>query len=551
MRIKLIALLTLITTFGIKAQLIEQNHFDITKNLDIYNSLFKELVMNYVDSIEIEKTIQTNINDLLRRLDPYTEYIPQEEMLDFTFMTTGEYGGVGSIISMKDKDILIREPYENMPAAKAGLRPGDKLLEVNGVDLTNKTTSDASELLKGTPNTKVKIKYLRAGETKPKEVTLERQRIHIDPITYYGVLNDGVGYIHLSSFTTDAAQSFKNAFLDLKNNHAISSLVIDVRDNGGGVVEECLEMLNLFLPKGELLLSMKGKTPQSERIYRATQDALDLALPLVVLVNEGSASASEILAGGIQDYDRGVIVGTRTFGKGLVQGTRSLPYDGRIKLTTAKYYIPSGRSIQAIDYAHRDEFGYVTYIPDSLTTEYHTTAGRPVRDGRGILPDYIVEEEKIPTILYYMEASQLFFNFVVDWRIKNPVIASPQEFVLSNDTYEAFKEYVRTQNFTYDLNSEKRMESLKKMMEFEGYWDTASEQFEALEALLKPNLERDLEIYRKQISKYLSYEIMKQYYFAKGQLIYALRDDTQFNKALEIILQPSLYQSTLTPNLKD
>jgi carboxyl-terminal processing protease len=482
---------------------------------------------------------------MLQQLDPYTEYIPEKEMSDFQFQTTGEYGGIGSIISSKNGKIIIVEPYVDMPAALAGLLPGDEILSIDGESMAGKTTSYASERMKGQPHTNLKIKFQRPGEKKPREITLERKRIHINPVTHYGVIKDGIGYIYLSSFITQSAQAVKEALLDLTNNHRINALILDVRDNGGGVVEECLDMLNFFLPKGELLLSMKGKVKQLDRTYRATQPSIQPDIPLVMLVNGNSASASEILSGTIQDLDRGVVIGTRTYGKGLVQSTRELPYGGRLKLTTSKYYIPSGRCIQAIDYAQRDEEGRVSYIPDSLTTVYHTSNHRPVRDGGGILPDFVIEEEKIPTIIYYLEVNYIFFDFVVQWRMKHPKIPAPSEFVLTDEIYNEFKAFVKSKDFTYDRQSEKALESLKKIMEFEDYYDAASTEFQALENKLKPDLDRDLEHYKAQISKYLSMQIMKQYYYAEGQLIYELQNNAALNKAIEILQNKELYAKTL------
>ena len=528
-----------------KAQLSEEERFEFSKNLDIYNALFKELVLNYVDTLDVEKITQANLSSMLRRLDPYTEYIAEEDMSDFQFMTTGEYGGIGAIITLKDKKIIVVDPYEGMPAALAGIQPGDEILEIDGVKMENQTSSFASERLKGQPNTTLTIKIQRVGEKKPREITFERKRIHIDPITHYGVVGDNVGYIYLSSFTTQSAQTVKAAVADLISNHHIQSLILDVRDNGGGVVEECLDMLNFFIPKGELLLSMKGKVKQADRTYRATQQSIVPEIPIVVLVNNNSASASEILSGTIQDLDRGIVVGSRTFGKGLVQSTRPLPYNGRLKLTTAKYYIPSGRSIQSIDYSHKNEDGGASSIPDSLTTVYYTSKGRPVRDGGGILPDFVIEDERVPTIIYYMDAKYLFFDFVVQWREKNQKIAPPSDFTLTDEVYNEFKTFVKSKDFTYDLQSEKTMESLKAIMEFEGYMSGASEEFQALESKLKPDLDRDLELYREPISKYLTMQIMKQYYYDRGQLIYSLRNDEPLDKAIEILQNAELYNDTL------
>jgi carboxyl-terminal processing protease len=447
---------------------------------------------------------------------------------------------------MRNNKIIIADPYEGMPAAQAGLIPGDEIIALDGESMDGQTTAYASERLKGQPGTYVKIKFRRLGENKPREVTIERKRIHINPVTYYGVLDGGIGYIYLSGFTTQSALAVKEALIDLTKNQQINSLIIDVRDNGGGVVEDCLDMLNFFLPKGELLLSMKGKVRQMDRTYRATQMPVEPDLPLSILVNGNSASASEILSGTIQDLDRGVIVGTRTFGKGLVQSTRPLPYDGRLKLTTSKYYIPSGRSIQAIDYANRDEDGRGSFIPDSLTTVYYTSRNRPVRDGGGILPDFVIEDETIPTLIYYMEVNSIFFDFVAQWRVKHPAIAAPSEFVLTDDVYKEFKEFVQSKDFTYDRQSEKAMTSLKKIMEFEGYYDAASAEFQALAEKLKPDLNRDLEFYKTTLSKQLAMQMMKQYYYAKGQLIYSLRDDKVLNKAIEVLQDKTLYDTTLT-----
>jgi C-terminal peptidase (prc) len=545
---KIFLFFLLLLPFLSQAQLSEKERFDISKNLDIYNSLFKELNLFYVDSIPVEKTIRSNINYILRALDPYTEYIPEEDMPSFLEGTTGEYAGVGAVISSRvdSNAIIVIDPYEGMPAQQAGLRAGDQLLEIDGVSMEGQNSSFASERLRGQPNTTVKIKYLRPGENKPKTISFERKRIEINPVIYYGVLSNKIGYIYLSSFTTHSAENIRRALSDLIENRQIESLIIDVRDNGGGVIEDCVEILNNFISKGELLLTMKGKVPQMDKTFRATKNADFPAMPIAVLVNQSSASAAEILAGTIQDMDRGVIIGTRTFGKGLVQSSRQLPYNGRLKLTTAKYYIPSGRCIQAIDYAHRREDGRVSYIPDSLTTTFYTKNGRPVKDGHGILPDLEVKEKATPNIAYYMDARNLFFDFVVDWRIKHPQIASPEDFILSDETYEAFKEYVKSQNFVYDRQSEKALENLKGIMEFENYMDSASEEFKALENKLKPDLDRDLDLYKDQLSYLLSLQIMKQYYYARGEHLFSLKGDVVVEKAIEVLSDTTQYDRILS-----
>lgn len=512
--------------------------------MDIFNAVFNELNLFYVDSLNVEKTIQNNIAYLLQQLDPYTEYIPAEELTDFQIQTTGEYGGIGALISMRDGRIIIVEPYEGMPAAQAGLIPGDQIVAIDGESMTGKNSAYASEHLKGQPDTNVKIKYRRVGDEKTREIVIRRKRVVISPVTYYGALRDSIGYINLSAFTAGSALVVKEALLDLTKNAAVRALIIDVRNNGGGVVEDCLSMLNFFLPKGELLLSMKGRVKQMDRTYRATQLPLEPELPLAILVNGFSASASEILSGAIQDLDRGVVVGQRTYGKGLVQSPRELPYGGRLKLTTSKYYIPSGRSIQAVDYAHRDVEGRAVLIPDSLTGIFHTANGRPVRDGGGITPDVTVDEEKIPTLLYHMES--LLFDFAAQWRVKHPTIASPSEFEPTDDLYEEFKQFVLAKDFTYDRQSEKAVESLKKIMEFEGYYDVAASEFQLLADKLKPDLNRDLELHKNLLLKYLSIQIIKQYYYGKGQLIYELRSDPVVDKALEILQNPIQYKSIIS-----
>lgn len=536
-----------ISSTALKAQLTEDERFEISKNLDIINSVFKELNLNYVDTLDVEKITRNTINSMLHRLDPYTEFIPEEEVSTFLQQTTGEYGGVGSIISYRtdSNHIYIVDPYEGMPAQLAGMQAGDVLLEIDGISMEGQTSNFASEKLRGQPNTKIKVKFQRYGEKKPREVTFERKRIEMDPITYYGVLPGNIGYIYFYNFTTHSAENIRKALDDLVNKQGIQSLILDVRDNGGGVVEDCMEILNNFIPKGELLLTMKGKHPQSDRVYRTTQDPAYPNIPIAVLTNRGSASASEILAGAIQDFDRGVVIGNRTYGKGLVQSSKQLPYNARIKMTTAKYYIPSGRCIQAVDYSHRNEDGSVSYIPDSLTTVFYTKNGRPVKDGGGVSPDFVVEEKQIPTIAYYMDAQNIFFDFVVQWRARNPKIALPQDFVLSDEDYNEFKEFVKSKDFTYDRQSEKALASLKEIMEFENYFSSASEEFAALENKLKPDLDRDLELYKEQLSQYLSLFIMKHYYYAKGEQIYSIRGDQVVEKAIEVLSNPELYRQTL------
>ena len=533
------------------SQLSEQQHFSISKYLDIFNSVFNKINLYYIDTLNVKKIIQNNITYTLQQLDPYNEYIPTENLPDFQFQITGKYSGIGAVISTKNNKIIILETYEGMPATLAGLLPGDEILSINKKSTHAKTMLFVSEQLKGEPNTKVKIKYKRLNFQQPKEITIKRKYININPVPYYGLIKNGIGYICLSSFTTKSALIVKEALIDLKKKYQIKSLIFDVRNNRGGTVYDCLEMLNLFIQKNKLLLSMKGKSKQMNKIFYATQFPLDRKIPLAILINKNSASASEIFSGTIQDTDRGILVGTRTYGKGLVQSTFQLPYNDLLKLTTAKYYIPSGRCIQITDFFHKKEEKKSLQISDKHTNIFYTDHNRPVSEGNGILPDFIVEDEKIPAIVHYLEKHFILFDFAVKWKSKHPKIISPLKFTLSDIIYNEFKEFVKTntkQNLDYNQKSKKMMDSLKEIMKFEGYYNNAALEIKALENKLKPNLDRDLNFYKSQISKYLAMHIIKQYYFTKGLLIYQLRNDFVLNKAIKILQNDELYNATLNIN---
>lgn len=522
------------------------NRFEVSKNLDVFNALVKEVDMFYVDSVDVEKTVRTGIDAMLSTLDPYTEYIPEQEMGDLKFITTGEYGGIGSFIRERDGGVYIIEPFEGMPAALAGLKAGDKLLVIDGTDLTGMTSDKVSELLKGKPNTKMTLKIQRPNEKKPRTLELIRKQVLVDQVTYYGVRNDSIGYIYLKGFTDKSAQEVKAAFEDLKKNHHIKSLVFDLRNNGGGLLDGAVQIVGMFVPKGEVVLSTKGKIKQWDRTYRTATEPLDTVMPIAVLINGGSASAAEIVSGALQDMDRAVLVGQRSFGKGLVQSTRELPYNGNLKVTMSKYYIPSGRCIQAIDYSHKNPDGSAARIPDSLTTVFNTSKGRLVRDGGGVRPDFEVEEAKVPTIMYYLVADMVAFDFATEWAQRHPSIGTIESFRLSDADYEEFKKFAKDKNFTYDRQSEKLLKNLKEVAGFEGYLDESSDEFKALEAKLTPNLDRDLDRFKDQITELLSAEIVKRYYYQKGELIQSLKKDKVLDKALEVLGNPSLYQTTLS-----
>lgn len=548
-RERLIGLFCLLLLMGsiVPGQAQNDNRFEVSKNLDIFNALMKEVEMFYVDSVDVEKTVRRGINAMLSGLDPYTVYYPEQDMDELKIMTTGEYGGIGSYIrERKEGGVYITEPFEGMPAALAGLKAGDCILAIDTVDTSNKTSSEVSELLKGVPNTKMVLKIQRPNEKKPREVELVRKQILVDQVTYYGVRGDGVGYIYLKGFTDKSAQEVKNALEDLKKNHQIKSLILDLRNNGGGLLESATQIVGMFVPKGKEVVSTKGKISQWDRTYRTSNEPIDTVMPMAILINGNSASAAEIVSGALQDMDRAVLVGQRSFGKGLVQSTRELPYEGRLKVTMSKYYIPSGRCIQQMDYSHRNADGSVAAIPDSLTSVFYTSKGRPVRDGGGVRPEFEIEEEEMPTMMYYLATDFILLDFVTDWAQKHKTIPSVEEFTVSDADFEAFKNYAKEKNFTYDRQSEKVLKNLKEVAKFEGYMDSDSTIFNDLEARLTPNLDRDFDIYKDKIKKLIASEIVKRYYYQKGELLESLKEDEVLDKALDVLGNQELYNKTLS-----
>ncbi|MDR1676540.1 MAG: S41 family peptidase [Tannerella sp.] len=527
------------------AQAQDENRFAVSKQLEIFNSLLKEVDMFYVDSLDAEKTVRRGIDAMLKGLDPYTEYFPEERMDNLKFIATGEYGGIGAIIRQRNEDVVIDEPYEGMPAQLAGLKAGDVILAVDTADVSKSSSEQISNLLKGVPNSKLTVKIQRPGEKKPRKVELVRRQIVVDQVLYYGVRGNHTGYIYLQGFTDKSAQEVKAAFEDLKQNHQIQSLILDLRNNGGGLLDGAVQIVNFFVPKGKEVLSTRGKIKQRDRVYRTPLEPIDTVMPLAVLINGESASSAEIVCGALQDLDRAILVGERSFGKGLVQSTRDLPYDGKVKVTISKYYIPSGRCIQAIDYTHRQADGSVTVIPDSRTSVFYTSNGRPVRDGGGIRPDFEVEDLQTPTMLYYLASDNALFDYVTQWAQKHKTLPPAEEFVYSDKDYEAFKKYLKEKDFSYDRQSEKMLNSLKEVAEIEGYTKDDPALFADLEAKLTPNLEKDLVRYEKQIRKLIAVEIVKRYYYRKGEVIESLKEDRALEKALSVLDDPRLYRKTL------
>ena len=524
----------------------DDRNFQVAKNLDIFNAIFKELDLFYVDTINPEKMIQNGVNGMLALTDPYTEYYPEEEMSSLKEMITGKYGGIGAVIRYYEKKdrIAIIEPVEGMPAAEAGVKAGDIILSVGGKEMVRGDmkpqdfSSKVSDALRGEPGTSFILKVLRPmkNDSTVMEFKLTRKNIRNNPVPYYGMVQDSVGYLALSSFTDNCAKDVKKAFIELKDKGA-KALIFDLRDNGGGSLQEAVDIINLFVPKGKEIVVTKGKLRQAAGSFKTTNEPIDTEIPLAVLVNGITASASEILSGSLQDLDRAVIIGTRTYGKGLVQTTRQLPYNGTI---------PSGRCIQAIDYAKKNADGSVARIPDSLTNVFHTAAGREVRDGGGIRPDIEVKGDKFPNILFYLVNEDLIFDYATQYCLDHPVLASIDSLQITDADYADFKKLVKAADFTYDRQSEQLLKTLKEVAEFEGYMEGAKEEFKALEQKLNHNLDRDLDYFAKPIKEQIAEEIATRYFYQRGAAIQRLKDDADLKKAIEVLASPEEYRKILS-----
>ena len=543
--IYLVLLFFCISTIEGSAQKANEQSFRISKNLTIFNSVFRELDMFYVDTLNYDKMMKSTIDNMLEKLDPYTVYLPEEETEDLTFMTTGEYAGIGALIMKKDNQICISEPYEGMPAQRNGVRAGDIIIKVDGEDVDDLSVNEVSALLKGTPNTTIKLTLKRPGEKKLIEKDFLREKIQVNPVAYSAIVGDKVGYVMLNEFTDRAGIEIKNAVTDLVKQHKIESLVLDLRNNGGGLIDEAVKIVGYFVPKGTDVVTTKGKNKESDRTYKTPIEPIFPQMKLIILANRSSASASEIVAGSIQDLDRGVIVGERTFGKGLVQNIRPLNYGGHLKVTTAKYYIPSGRCIQALDYSHRNEDGSVGHIPDSLTSEFKTHNGRIVHDGGGIVPDTITKDDRKINIAYYIFAQNLYFDFATQYVLQHPQIASPSDFVLSDADFKAFTDYLVEKKFTYSTQTEKSYNALLEMAQEEGLDKGAKDEFTALKNKLLPDVTKNIKDNKGEVSELLSLEIVKRYYYQKGEIQYSLRTDKDLKVALGLLNQEGKYAKML------
>ena len=551
---KLLIYIFALLSLPVAAQSDKDHNFTVAKNLEVFNAIYKNLDLLYVDKLPADTVIGNAVDAMLESLDPYTEYYPQAKGKDLKMLMTGKYAGVGALIrySPKYKNVFIDEPYENMPAANAGLRKGDLILAIDDLSMEGKTTQFVSDHLRGDAGTTFMIKIRRPSTGKIMKLKITRGAIKMPAVPYYGLLDNGIGYINLNQFTEDCSKDFRRAFVEMKKN-GMQKLIVDLRNNGGGLESEAVNIVNLFVPKDVTIVSNHGKVKRLDRDYKTTAEPIDTVIPIVVLVNNNTASSSEITAGALQDLDRAVIMGTRTYGKGLVQTTVDLPYNGKMKLTTHKYYIPSGRCIQAVNYRH-DRGGSTEHVPDSLSKVFHTLHGREVRDGGGIKPDLEVAPDTASNIQTYLmsviDSTETVLDYIVSYVAKHPTIANPSAFELTDDDYEAFKQHVLKSGFKYDGVSEKILKELVKTAKFEGYYNDAKPEFDAIENKLKHNVAKDLDYNRDRIMQALASTIVSIYYYQRGTIEYTLKHDKQIKAAQKLLDNPAKYKEILaSPNL--
>jgi carboxyl-terminal processing protease len=539
-----VLILALLLNVKVQAQ-VTSSTFEISKNLDIFATMYKELNNNYVDELNHGELVKAGIDGLLEKLDPYTVFISEADVEDYTFMTTGQYGGIGALIHKQGDYVVVSEPYEGSPAQKAGLIPGDRILKVNDRDAKGKSVSDVSTVLKGEPGTKLSIQILRENSSNPQMIEVVREKVSIPNVAHFLTLDENIGYIKLTGFTQNSGKEVKDAFLKLRENPKLRGLIIDLRDNGGGLMNEAVNIANLFVKKGELIVSTKGKTPDRNKSYKTLLQPVDTDIPIVVLVNSFSASASEIVAGALQDLDRAVIIGERTFGKGLVQNIIPLTYNTQMKVTVAKYYIPSGRCIQAIDYAHKDSTGAVTKIPDSLVNTFKTRSGRLVYDGGGISPDIEAEQPEISNISVSLITKYLIFDYANKFKRENAEIKPAAEFEITPEIYADFVNWLHDKDYDYVTRSERMLAELKKTAENEKYFDELSAEFAQLESKMMHNKQADLEKFSPEIKSLLRSEIVSRYYYQKGRVEAQVTEDPEIKKAREVLLDKEMYTGIL------
>ena len=535
-----------------QAQSTDDHMFNVAKNLDVFNTIYKNLDMLYVDTLDSDEVVGTAIKAMLRSLDPYTEYYPEENMQELKEMYTGKFAGIGALIryNLALQRVVIDEPYEGMPAAEAGLKKGDIILSIDDSIMTDKNVSYVSSHLRGDPGTSFILKIQRPSTGKKMQMKITRRTIQTPAVPYYGMRAGQIGYLCLRQFTEGCSKEVRRAFIEMKDK-GMRGFVLDLRNNGGGSESEAVSIVNMFVPKDVLIVSNRGKMQRANHDYVTKVEPIDTSMPMVVLVNDNSASASEITAGALQDLDRAVILGTRTYGKGLVQMSVDLPYNGSLKLTSNKYYIPSGRCIQAINYRH-SKGGYTEHIPDSLTHVFYTAGGREVRDGGGIKPDVEVVPDSLPNIAYYlassgMDSTEVMLNYEIDYINRHPTIAPPSQFELSDADYAEFKQRVLQSGFKYDPESEKFMETLVKLAKFEGYYEDAKQEFDNLQKKLTHNLEKDLDYNKEQIKRLIETDIVAAYYYERGSVENALRQDKQMAEAVRLINNEEEYKKILKP----
>ena len=549
--------LLLIISLPSMAQTEREHNFDVAKNMNVFNTIYKNLDLMYVDTLNANEVIGNGINAMLRSLDPYTEYYPEDKVKTLKSMITGRYAGIGSIIRYNhhNKQVIIEEPYANMPAAEAGLKKGDIILAIDDSSMMNKSTSYVSQHLMGDAGSTFLLKIKRPSTGKVMKIKITRKAIQLPAVPYYGMQAGNIGYINLSSFTEDCSKNVRRAFIDLKKQGA-KGLILDLRGNGGGSVSEAANVINMFVPKGLSLVKTVGKLKRANSEYKTTVEPIDTIMPMVVLVDGGTASSSEITSGSLQDLDRAIILGTRTYGKGLVQLTMDLPYNGSMKLTTGKYYIPSGRCIQAINYKHA-RGGYTEHVPDSLTKEFHTANGRIVRDGGGIMPDVEVKPDTMSNIAVYLsnsdgygvavDSTESMLEYEINYIAKHPTVQDPAGFQISDEDFEDFKKCVIKNGFTYDRESEKYLKNLVKLAKFEGYYEDTKADFDNLEKKLSHNLSRDLDHNKKELKEIISKDIVTAYHFQSGAIQNTLLRDKQMKEALRLLNNPAEYRKILQP----